>query len=334
MSQGNVDFTVWKGSKDGKIIESKGSRPIGPDEVLVKVTHSGLCGTDIHYKTADMALGHEGAGVVEQTGALVKTVKKGDRVGWGYEHNCCGHCKQCLRGVETFCPERAMYGYADLDQGSFATAAVWKADFLFKIPDGIENQYAAPLMCGGATVFNALQFHNAKSTDRVGIIGVGGLGHLAIQFAAKMGCEVVVFSGTDSKKAEALKLGAKEFHAMKDRKDLADVKPIDHLLVTTSAQPDWNLYLSVMAPSGTIYPLSVSEGDLKMPYMPLLLSGLTVQGSLVAARQIHREMLEFANIHQIKPIIQTFPLSTKGVEEAFKTLEEGNMRYRGVLVAQ
>jgi D-arabinose 1-dehydrogenase-like Zn-dependent alcohol dehydrogenase len=288
-----------------------------------------------------MALGHEGAGVVEELGEGVSYLKKGDRVGWGYEHDCCGHCKQCLRGAETFCPERAMYGYADLDQASMGSHAVWNESFLFKIPDSLPNEYAAPLQCAGATVFNALRFHGAKPTDRVGIIGVGGLGHLAIQFASKMGCDVVVFSGSDRKKEEAKRLGAKEFYAVAGVKSLSDIMDlsnpenlVDHLLVCGSGQPDWSLYLPVMAPSGTIYPLSVDNDDMKIPYMPLLLSGLKIQGSLVAARGIHHDMLQFAAKHQIKPIIQKFPMTREGVEECIKTLEDGKMTYRGVLVAQ
>ncbi|KAJ9614519.1 hypothetical protein H2200_002656 [Cladophialophora chaetospira] len=327
-----VDFQVFKGGKEG-IHEATSHRKIGPREVLVKITHSGLCGTDIHYKEQDMALGHEGAGTVADIGNEVSLFKKGDRVGWGYIHDACGHCKQCLRGAETFCPERKMYGIANLDQGSMGSHAVWKEDFLFTIPDEMSSEDAAPLMCGGATVFNALQFHGVKSTDRVAVIGVGGLGHLAIQFAAAMGCEVVVFSGTDSKKDEAIKLGAREFVATKGQKELKVSKPIDHLLVTTASQPDWNLYLPIMAPSGTIYPLTVSNDDLKVPYMGILLNGLKIQGSLVAAREIHREMLEFAAIHNIKPIVQTFPLTQDGVIDAFQRLEDGKMRYRGVLVA-
>ena len=226
-----------------------------------------------------------------------------------------------------------MYGYADLDQGSMAQYAVWNEDFVFKIPDGLDLEIAAPLMCGGATVFNALKFVPVKSTDRVGVIGVGGLGHLAIQYAAKMGCQVVVFSGTDSKREEAISLGAKEFYATKGVSKLENIGQIDRLLVTTSAQPNWELYLPIMAPNGSIYPLSVADGDLKLPYMPILAGGLTIVGSIVAARQIHREMLEFTAVHGIKPIIQKFPLSQEGVEAAFKQLEDGNMRYRGVLVA-
>ncbi|KAG0652165.1 alcohol dehydrogenase [Hyphodiscus hymeniophilus] len=325
-----VSFTVFRGSKEGKIVESTTTRNIGPDEVLIKVTHSGLCGTDEHYKHADMVLGHEGAGVIEEVGASVKSYRKGDSVGWGYQHNSCGHCKQCLTGHETLCAERAMFGYANLDQGSFAHYGVWKADYIFAIPDSIPREFAAPLMCGGATVFNALKL--AKATDRVGVIGVGGLGHLAIQFAAKMGCEVVVFSSTDSKKDEAMKLGATEFIATKGVSELAVSRPVDQLLVTTSVQPDWKQFLPIMAPGSTIFPLTVSQDDLTIPYMPILAGELNIQGSLVAARQVQRDMLAFAAHHQIKPIIEQFPMTQQGITDSMERLQAGKMRYRGVLV--
>jgi D-arabinose 1-dehydrogenase-like Zn-dependent alcohol dehydrogenase len=149
-----------------------------------------------------------------------------------------------------------------------------------------------------------------------------------------MGCEIVVFSSTDSKKDEAMKLGATEFVATKGVEKLEIGKPIDHLIVTTSFQPDWKQFLPVMAPSGSIYPLSVSNDDFTIPYMPVLASELKIQGSLVAAREVHREMLRFAAIHQIRPIIEQFPMTVDGITEAMKKLEEGGMRYRGVLVAQ
>lgn len=227
-----------------------------------------------------------------------------------------------------------MYGAGDLDIGSFATHTVWREAFLYKTPDAIPSEYAAPLQCGGATVFNALEMYGTRPTDRVGVIGVGGLGHLAIQFASKMGCEVVVFSGTDSKKEEAMKLGAKEFHATKGLKELKVTNPIDRLLVTTSAQPDWAMYQAILAPGATIFPLSVSSGNLEIPYMPIMLNGTRIQGSLVAARAIHMKMLQFAAVHGIKPIIETFPMNKKGIEQAFEHLGQGKMRYRGVLVAE
>ena len=231
-----------------------------------------------------------------------------------------------------------MYGLDDFDVGSFASHSIWREAYLFKIPDSIPNEYAAPLMCGGASVFNALEMYGVRPTDRVGIIGVGGLGHLAIQFAANMGCEVVVFSGTDSKKEEATKLGAIEFYAMKNIKGSGElqetVKPINHLLVTTSAKPDYALYSSILVPGATIYPLTVAGGNFEFPYTPLLMSGLRVQGCVVAARAIHKKMMQFAAVHHIKPIIEKFPLNKEGIEKAFEHLEHGEMRYRGVLVAQ
>jgi D-arabinose 1-dehydrogenase-like Zn-dependent alcohol dehydrogenase len=329
-----IKFTVYRGSKDG-IKQAGGERgDLKSDDVLVRITHSGVCGTDVHYKTADMALGHEGTGIVEETGPDAKLLKKGDRVGWGYEHDCCGHCRQCLTGWETLCKERKMYASADLDQGSFGSHAVWREAFLFKVPDNMANEDAAPLMCGGSTVFNALHGAQVRPTARVGIVGVGGLGHLAIQFAAKMGCQVIVFSGTDSKKDEATKLGATEFYATKGAKELKIKAPINNLIVTTSSQPDWNLFLGVLAPGAVISPLSVDANDLKIPYMPLLVNGLRIQGGIVSSRQVHRDMLEFAAFHNIKPVKMTFPLTLDGVKESLKTLEDGKMRYRGVLVAE
>jgi D-arabinose 1-dehydrogenase-like Zn-dependent alcohol dehydrogenase len=331
---GGIELTVYKGSKDGKILKSTTYKAdeLAPNEVLVKITHSGVCGTDEHYRNRDIVLGHEGVGVVQKIGKDVKAFKVGDRAGWGYEHDSCGRCEQCLTGQETFCRDRHMYGTSEIDQGSFATHAVWKESFLFQIPDALESVDAAPLMCGGATVFNTLHGYGVKPTHRVGIVGVGGLGHLAIQFAAKMGCEVVVFSGTNSKKEEAMGLGATEFVAMKGVEELT-IKPVNHLLVTTSAQPDWSLYLSAMASGGTIFPLGVSSGNLSIPYMPIIAKGLCIQGVLIAARNMHNKMLQFAAFHKIRPIIQTFPMSVEGIEEAMEKLKKGQVRYRAVLIA-
>jgi D-arabinose 1-dehydrogenase-like Zn-dependent alcohol dehydrogenase len=325
-------FTVYKGSKGGKIVKAQTDRPdLQNDDVLVKVTASGLCGTDEHYKEVDMGLGHEGAGVVEQVGPNVKNLKKGDRVGWGYEHNSCGSCEYCRTGRENYCDERQMYGYANLDQGSFASHGVWSESFLFKIPDNMSDTDAAPLMCGGATVFNVLHTYGIKPTDRVGVIGVGGLGHLAIQFAAKMGCDVVVFSGSDSKKDEAMELGASEFIVTKGKSELKVSRKVNALLVTTSFNPDWNIMLPIMAPTSVIFPLTVSSGNFEIPQMGLIGGGITVQGSVVAARAVHSHMLEFASKHEIKPITMEFPLNVSGIEDAMATLRDGNMRYRGVL---
>ena len=329
------DFTVFKGSPDGSIRKTTTHKDdLTNDQVLVEVSHSGVCFTDVHYRKADMGLGHEGVGTVAATGPNVKNLKKGDRVGWGYEHDSCERCKHCLTGWETMCPDRKMYAGADRDQGSFASHGVWREAFLFRIPDGISNEDAGPLMCGGSTVFNAIHVAGIKSTARVGVVGIGGLGHLAIQFLAKMGCQVVVFSGTDSKRDEAMKLGATEFYATKDAKELKIGKPVDNLVVSTSSQPDWNLYIPVLAPGASISPLSVAMEDFRFPYMTLVGRGLRVLGSIVSARKVHQDMLEFAAFHGIKPINVLYPMTVEGIQDCMNTLEEGKMRYRGVLAVK
>lgn len=281
-------------------------------------------------KGVDMVLGHEGVGIVENVGPACRFLKRGDHVGWGYEVDCCGHCIECLQGTETYCPDRAMYGVSNLDQGSFATHAIWRESFLYPIPQGLSDIDAAPLQCGGATTFSALE--GIKPSDTAGVMGVGGLGHLAIQFAAKMGCHVVVLSGSERKKAEALQLGAHEFIATKDAKKLEVSSPINRLLVTAAVPPDWELFLPIMAPGSAIYPLSVSSGNLEIPYMGLILQGISVQGSLVAPRHLHRKMLELAAQHQIKPVVEKFPMTEQGIKQAMDKLERGEVTYPAVLI--
>ncbi|KAK5999253.1 Alcohol dehydrogenase [Cladobotryum mycophilum] len=329
-------FTVFKGTSDGVPKQSITEKPdtLTGDYVLVKITASGVCGTDLHYKHADMVLGHEGVGVVEEVGPDAKFLKKGDRVGWGYEVNSCGNCLDCLSGAEIYCKKREVYGAANFDQGSFGSHAIWREAFLHPIPDSMSDESAAPLQCGGATVFSAL--HDVNSNETVGVMGVGGLGHLAIQYAAKLGCRVVVLSGSDRKKDDATMLGAHKFITTNDgiSEQLENEWLISRLLVTTSAQPAWDAIMPLMATRSRIYPLTASRDNLIIPYSPLLSKGIAVQGSLVASRAIHRKMIEFAALHDIKPVVEKFPMTEEGIKDAIERLESGKIHYRAVLVAQ
>jgi D-arabinose 1-dehydrogenase-like Zn-dependent alcohol dehydrogenase len=145
--------------------------------------------------------------------------------------------------MDTYCENKREFISHDVDEGSFASHVVWDADALYLLPEGLDSAHAGPLMCGGATVWGALAEYDVKSTDRVGVIGIGGLGHLGIQFAAKMGCEVVAFSGTESKREEAMQFGAKEFYATKGVKEFTGIRKLNHLLITTSELPDLDLYI-------------------------------------------------------------------------------------------
>ncbi|MCJ1322624.1 hypothetical protein MMC15_007973 [Xylographa vitiligo] len=329
-----IDITVFKGSFTGKIVKgSSHKEDVATDHVLVKVTHSGVCGTDCHYTRADMVLGHEGVGIVQAVGPEVSVLKVGDRVGWGYNHSGCGHCLQCRTGWIGNCAEAHQFGKTELDQGSFGSHAIWKEEVLFHIPEGIASADAAPLMCAGITVFAPLILNNVKPLDCVGVIGIGGLGHLAIQMAAKMGCEVVAFSGTKAKRDEAMMLGATHFYATKGVKELKVHRQIDHLLVTTSNHPDWEMYLKIMAHHGSIYPLTISTEPLSIPYLPFLLNNISFVGTTGGPLYLYGQMLDFVAFHKIKPIIQEFPMTVDGITDALNKLDTGEMRYRGVLLA-
>ncbi|KAM0464882.1 hypothetical protein ACHAPV_001873 [Trichoderma viride] len=330
-------FKVYKGSAEG-IQEGQTTKPnLTGDQVFVKVSASGLCGTDLHYRAAGIVLGHEGAGVVQEVGPDVKHLKAGDRVGWGYQANSCGLCEQCLSGNDEYCVEREIYGEANLDQGSFGEAVVWREAFLFKIPDTMSDADAAPLMCGGATVWSALHKYGLSSTSTIGIIGVGGLGHLAIQFASKLGMNVVVLSTNESKKDEALKLGANHF-VNTSNAEAIDIgigpSKLDALMVTASVEIKWETYMPLLKPQAMILPLTVHFGNFTMPHFPMIGNGLRIQGTVIASRLELKRMLDFASRHSIRPVTMLFPLNKVGIEDSMKTLSDGKMRYRGVLVAQ
>jgi D-arabinose 1-dehydrogenase-like Zn-dependent alcohol dehydrogenase len=170
------------------------------------------------------------------------TETRGDRAGFGYVHDGCGECDTCKEGDYFYCKVAPrQYGTQDFDQGSFSSFVVWPDTNLHKIPDAMASAEAAPFLCAGLTVFTPMVKYGVKPGHRVGVIGIGGLGHLAIGFAAKLDAEVVVFSGTENKRKEAMELGASEFWVTKDLKTTKPEKPLDYLVVTSSVLPDWSL---------------------------------------------------------------------------------------------
>jgi len=202
------------------------------------------------------------------------------------------------------------------------------------------SEDAAPLLCGGWTVWNALVGYDLKPTDHVGVVGIGGLGHFALQFARKMGCEVTAFSGTESKREDSLALGAHHFVAtssIPEGGSLKVVRGIDRLLVCTNAHIDWDLFTPALAGRATVFPLQIPEdmkSKLSVPHMPFLFKSINVVYSTNGRHDAYDKMLGFAALHGIKPVSEKFPLNEEGIEVALKKLEEGTVRYRGVLVAE
>lgn len=188
------------------------------------------------------------------------------------------------------------------------------------------------MMCAGAAVYSALHRAGIRWSDRVGVYGLGGLGHMAVQFAAKMGCKVVVYSHSATKESEAYRLGATEFCDFSSATG-TDQPPqaIDCLLLTGSQQPDWSRMIPIMRRGGTISAMTVDPTELRLPYMDLVMNAIQIQGSLPATPRLHREMLEFAAQHGIAPVIETFSFDEEGINLAMEKLRTGKMRYRGVI---
>ncbi|KAL2074480.1 hypothetical protein VTL71DRAFT_8258 [Oculimacula yallundae] len=323
------------GDPNGKIQLKTSQRAIGGVEVLVKVTHSGVCGTDVHDRDSGCGLGHEGVGIVEKVGDNVTAVKIGQRVGWGWQFSSCGHCRECVSGYRQYCPESRGQKYGELEQGAFGDFVIKHQDFVYPIPGEIKSKHAGPLQCAGVTVYEALDVAGAKPSDRVGIVGLGGLGHLAVQYAKAWGCSPVVFSRDKTKKDDAIKLGATEFYVISSSdKDVIPVKDgVNVLLLCGGGLPDFGKFMKVLARRATIVPLVIQGEPLVIPYMPFLLPGHRIIGSSEASRKNHIDALTFAARHKIRPWIREFPMSPDGLSVALDLLKAGEMRYRAVLNA-
>ncbi|KAF4465427.1 alcohol dehydrogenase [Fusarium albosuccineum] len=331
----SVTLDVFRGTPEGKIYADKVTRTLQSHEVYIETTHSGVCGTDKLYLPSGFVLGHEGIGIVRQVGSGVTTTKVGDRVGFGYTHEICGSCDNCCTDLDQYCRDRKIYGFADTDNGSFSYGAVWDAKCVVPIPDGYDSADAAPLMCAGSTVWTVLTKYGVRCDDRVGVMGIGGLGHLAIKLAAAMGAHVVVFSSSESKRQEAMDYGASEFHVFKSGDEApADLKPVKHLLLCGSGNVDYASLVPLVDTDGIIYPLTASLGATPVPLTSLSLKGIRVQGSLVGSRDSTRKLLEFAARKNIKPTIMTYPLNEQGIESALQDLKDGKVRYRAVLIKE
>ena len=310
--------------------------PLGSNDVEIAVTHNGLCHTDIHMRDNDwnvskfpLVAGHEVVGNVTQIGGEVTGIKIGDRLGFGWISNSCRVCDACLRGEENICRQ----GYKGLivgNHGGFANKLRACADFAYKIPDNLDSASAAPLLCAGITVYTPLRTYIKYPGAKVGVLGIGGLGHLAIKFAEAMGAEVTAFSTSSDKEAEAKEFGAHYFYNWKNTEIKAASGTLDLLLCTVSSEIDWNKAFGLLANNGVLCLVGLPVSTLNIPLLPLVFGQKAIAGSVVGGRRFMKEMLEFAAIHQIKPMIETIPISQ--INAAMDRVVANKARYRIVLV--
>lgn len=286
-------------------------------------------------------VGHEVVGKVVKAGSQVKHLKVGDRVGVGAQSDSCGECKECKAGLQNYCSGRNVgtyngkYADGSKSYGGYSDYVRAPAAFVVKIPDQLASAHAAPMLCGGVTVYTPLKRYGAGPDKRVGIVGVGGLGHFGVLFAKALGCkEVIAISRSSSKKEDAIKMGATGFIATDEDKDWAKTnsRSLD-LIVSTVSSPKLPLggYLSLLDTFGQFIQVGAPEDALPpMNFFALMMKGVRIGGSSIGSPADLKEMLEFAVEHNVKPWVVERPL--KDANQAIVDMDNGKAKYRYVLV--
>ena len=304
-------------------------------EVEIDVHYCGICHSDLSVIDNDWEMtqypvvpGHEVVGTIARAGEHVKHLTVGQAVGLGWHSGYCNECAFCLSGDQNLCAssQATVIGH----HGGFADTVRADANSVVPIPEGMDLESAGPLFCGGITVFNPLVQFDVKPTDKVAVIGIGGLGHLALQFLNAWGCDVTAFTSSEAKKKEALQLGAHHALNSRDNKEIeAAAGSFDLVISTVNVKLDWNLYLGTLKPRGRLHFVGATLDPLDINVFSLLLGQRSVSGSPVGSPATIASMLEFAKLHNIKPVIEKF--SFDDVNEAVARLRSGKAHYRVVL---
>jgi propanol-preferring alcohol dehydrogenase len=311
----------------------------GPGQALVEIMASGVCHTDLHAADGDWPVkptlpftpGHEGAGVVVALGPGVTHLKEGDRVGIVWLHSACGHCEFCLSGWETLCLEQKNSGYSV--DGTFAQYAVGQADYLGRIPKNLSFVDAAPILCAGVTTYKGLKETGARPGEWVVISGVGGLGHVAIQYATAMGLHVAAVDLGPEKMALARKLGAEITIDAKTQDPAAEIQKriggAQGILVTAVSTIAFKQAIGMLRRGGTCVLNGLPPGEFPVSIFDVVLNGYTIRGSIVGTRQDLEEALAFAAEGKVKATIETVALES--VNDVFDRLRTGKVNGRVVL---
>ncbi len=308
---------------------------LGAHDVEIAITHCGICHSDLHLIANDWGIsqypfvpGHEIIGKVSALGSEVKFLGIDQRVGLGWQSNSCGHCQWCMSGQENLCPDAE--STCVHRNGGYADRVRANARFVVPIPDALESESAAPLLCAGITVYNPMRLNGVNPSSRVGVVGIGGLGHLAIQFARVFGAEVTAFSTSPAKEEEARALGAHQFVNSLESKNMKDAAGTQDFIITTvNADQDWGAYLQCLRPNGTLWFVGVPPKPVSVQAFPLISGLRTIGGSPVGSPSRLREMLDVAARHGVKASTELFPMAK--ANEAIEKVKKSKVRYRAVL---
>jgi uncharacterized zinc-type alcohol dehydrogenase-like protein len=308
---------------------------LGPAEVEIAITHCGICHSDLHLIANDWGIsqfpfipGHEIIGTVAAVGSAVHSFEVGQRVGLGWQSNSCGECEWCTRGMENLCP--SLEATCVHRNGGYADRVRANVRFILPIPEALESEHAAPLLCGGITVYSPLRSQGVNPSSRVGIVGIGGLGHIAIQFARVFGAEVTAFSTSAEKEEEARALGAHHFVNTLESKAMKEVAgSLDFILSTINADQDWGVYLQSLRPTGTLCFVGVPPSPVAFQAFPLIAGLRSITGSPIGTPHRLREMMDVAARHGVKARTERFPMSKANA--AIEKVKKNKVRYRAVL---
>lgn len=308
---------------------------LGTHDVEIAIDHCGICHSDLSMLNNEWGItrypfvpGHEIIGTIADKGEHVHNFQLGQRVGLGWHSGYCLTCNTCMSGNHNLCAqaESTIVGR----HGGFADKVRANAASVVALPDSINAQSAGPLFCGGITVFNPLLQFNIQPTAKVAVIGIGGLGHIALQFLRAWGCHVTAFTSSDYKKSEALELGA---HKVLDTRDPTELKTatnqFDLILSTVNVKLDWNAYIATLSPKGRLHFVGATLEPLDISVFPLISGQRSISGSPVGSPASLKTMLSFVEQHDIQPIIETFRFDQ--VNDALARLSSGEARYRIVL---
>lgn len=319
-------------------------RDPGPHDVLIDILYCGVCHTDIHFINNDwgfsifpMVPGHEIVGRVAAVGNHVTKFKTGDMAGVGCLVDSCRECDYCNEGLEQYCQGGNVFTYSGIEkdgktvtQGGYSNKIVVEERFVLKVSEKLSPAHAAPLLCAGITTYSPLRHWKVGKGHKIGIIGLGGLGHMAIKFAASFGAEVTVLSTTPNKKEDALKLGAHSFIVTKDEEQVKLVaNTFDFILDTLSASHDYNMYVSMLKVDGTLICVGLPPEPITVPAFNLVFTRKCVAGSLIGGLPETQEMLDYCAANNIVSDIEVIPIQK--IQEAYERMLMNDIKYRFVI---